>query len=70
METLKSPLEQKVLLENISWETYERLRAEHPESAAPRFTYDNGCLELMVPSIEHEEPTARFHRSSRSWLNR
>lgn len=56
MASVLSPPEQRMILEGISWETYERLRAEHPESAAPRFTYDNGCLELMVPSVEHEEP--------------
>lgn len=51
-----SPPEQRIILNGISWETYERLLAEHPESAGPRFTYDNGRLELMVLSLEHEEP--------------
>lgn len=56
MATAAPPQEQRVILENISWETYERLLAEHPESAGPRFTYDNGRLEIMVLSFEHEEP--------------
>ena len=54
METLKSPLEQKVLLENVSWETYERLLAEREERRKPRFFYDQGVLEIVSPSTEHE----------------
>lgn len=58
MATVLSPpeAEVKIIMENISWETYERLLAEHPNSASPRFTYDNGWLELMILSIEHERP--------------
>jgi len=39
----------------VSWETYERLLSEHNESAGPRFTYDDGYLEMMTLSIEHED---------------
>lgn len=46
---------QTMILENISWETYERILAEHPDSPSPRFTFDNGYLELMILSIEHED---------------
>ena len=56
MAAVMSPPEAQIIMEGISWETYERLRDEHPENVSPRFTYDNGWLELMVPSIEHEEP--------------
>lgn len=56
MATVLSPPEQRVLLRGVSWETYQRLLAEHPESAGPRFTYDNGWLEIMTLSAEHEEP--------------
>ena len=38
MDALKSvPAEQSVLLENMSWETYERLIAEREERPVPRF---------------------------------
>lgn len=47
--------EQRVLLDNISWETYERLLAER-DSAGTRFTYDNGVLEIMVVYVGHENP--------------
>ncbi len=46
----------RLLLQGVSWETYERLLAEHNESAGPRFTYDSGLLEIMTISFEHEEP--------------
>ncbi len=56
MSTVASPaVEQRVLL-NASWETYERLLAEHPDVAGPRFTYNEGVLEIMVLSAAHEEP--------------
>jgi Uma2 family endonuclease len=45
---------QKVILHNISWTTYERLRAEQGESAGTRFIYDGGALEIMIVSYRHE----------------
>ncbi len=56
VEAVKSPAaEQRVLLRNVSWETYERLVAEREERRAPRFFYDRGVLEIVSPSAEHEE---------------
>lgn len=54
METVKSPAEGRVLLRNVSWETYERLLAEKEERRVPRFHYDRGVLEIVSPSFEHE----------------
>jgi Uma2 family endonuclease len=54
VETVKSPAEQKVLLSNVSWETYVRLLEDHRDSSAPRFTFDRGMLEITSPSPEHE----------------
>jgi Uma2 family endonuclease len=54
MPIVLSPPEQRVVLRNVSWETYERLLAENPERSSPRFTYDQGALEIMSPSAEHE----------------
>src|SRR5918995_4406164 len=54
METVKSPAEQRVVLHNIGWNTYERLLADHENNSAPRFTYDRGELEIISPSPEHE----------------
>lgn len=54
MATVMSPPEAQIIMENIGWELYEGLLAAHPESASPRFTYDNGWLEIMILSVEHE----------------
>jgi Uma2 family endonuclease len=54
METVESRAEQRVLLRNISWETYERLLDERGDSRVPRLAYDRGDLEIMSPSSEHE----------------
>ena len=48
--------EQKVILKGVSWETYERLLAEHEGESGTRFTYDSGILEILVPSARHEKP--------------
>lgn len=55
MATVLSSPEQRIILRHISWETYERLLAENADSSNPRFTYDRGVLEIMSPSVEHEE---------------
>src|SRR5918995_2406382 len=60
METVKSPAEQRVVLHNISWNTYERLLADHENNSAPRLTYDRGELEIMSPSPEHEKFNRRI----------
>ena len=54
METVKSPAEHRVILHNVSWETYERLLAERGDRRVPRFAFDRGELEIMSPSTEHE----------------
>jgi Uma2 family endonuclease len=48
--------EGRVLLQGVSWATYERLLADHIDAAGPRFIYDDGLLEIMTVSIGHEEP--------------
>jgi Uma2 family endonuclease len=54
MATNAPPTEQRIVLHDISWETYERLLADHVDSSAPRFTYDHGELEILGPSTAHE----------------
>jgi Uma2 family endonuclease len=60
METVNSPAEQRMVLHNIGWNTYERLLADHENNSAPRFTYDRGELEIMSPSPEHEKFNRRI----------
>jgi len=45
---------QKIILDNISWETYQRLLDERGQRSKPRYAYDRGRLEIMVSSFEHE----------------
>jgi Uma2 family endonuclease len=52
---------QRVILRHVSWETYERLLAEHEQSSSPRFTYDGGVLEIMSPSTRHERLNRSCH---------
>jgi Uma2 family endonuclease len=59
MTTILNPPEQRVLLHNVSWNTYERLLMDLNDSCAPRLTYDRGTLEIMSPSSEHE----RYNRT-------
>jgi len=54
MATVLNPSEQRVLLHNVRWDTYERLLMDLHDSCAPRLTYDRGTLEIMSPSSEHE----------------
>lgn len=58
--TITAPSEQRIVLHDISWETYERLLADHIDSSAPRFTYDRGELEILSPSTEHEVDNRTF----------
>jgi len=51
---LEQVTEQKVILDNISWGTYQRLMEERGERPKPRYAYDRGRLEIMVSSYEHE----------------
>ncbi|HTV55482.1 MAG TPA: Uma2 family endonuclease [Terriglobia bacterium] len=55
MTTVLALPEQRLVLQNVSWETYDRLLCDHVEASTPRFSFDRGMLEIMSPSSEHEE---------------
>jgi Uma2 family endonuclease len=44
----------QVLLENISWQTYQALLKDIEEQPGIRMTYDHGILEIMAPLDPHE----------------
>ncbi len=50
----ESTFEQKVILHNVSWQTYERLLDEQQASRNTRLNYDQGMLEIMILSLKHE----------------
>jgi Uma2 family endonuclease len=51
-----------VVLPHVSWETYERLLRDDEERRVPRMTYDQGVLELVTPSMPHEEDARTLAR--------
>jgi len=55
MAAVLNSTEQKVIIEPVSWQTYERLLADLDDRSAPRLTYDCGVLEIMSPTARHEE---------------
>lgn len=44
-----------VVLRHVSWDTYERLLADDEERRVPRMSFDQGVLELVTPSMPHDE---------------
>src|SRR5829696_3103863 len=54
--------DERVVLPCVSWETYERLLADDEERRVPRMTYDQGVLELVTPSMPHDEDARTITR--------
>ncbi|MBD6617140.1 Uma2 family endonuclease [Komarekiella sp. 'clone 1'] len=48
------PAETRVLLQNISWQTFKIMLAEMGSERNSRFAYDNGTIEIMNPLMPHE----------------
>ncbi|MHC5732721.1 MAG: Uma2 family endonuclease, partial [Nostoc sp.] len=57
-----TPAEQRTVLHNVSWETFEGLLRDTGEDRGSRFAYDCGVLEIMTPLFEHENPKIQFDR--------
>ncbi len=53
MKSVASPQEPRVLIRNVSWETYEALLRDRGDEG-PRLAFDRGRLEVMSPSSRHE----------------
>jgi Uma2 family endonuclease len=49
--------EQRLTLNNVSWETYEQILEALGEHRAAQITYSDGILEFMVPLEAHENPS-------------
>jgi Uma2 family endonuclease len=54
--------EQRTVLHNISWQTFEALLKDTGEDRGSRFAYDCGTLEIMTPLFEHENPKIQLDR--------
>ncbi|MGB5961532.1 MAG: Uma2 family endonuclease [Coleofasciculaceae cyanobacterium] len=46
--------EQRVILSNISWQTFEQILKELGDNRSTRLAYNNGFLEIMTPLGPHE----------------
>lgn len=44
----------RMLLQGVSWQTYESLLEDFASKSCPHLTYDEGILEIMSPTSEHE----------------
>ena len=62
MVATSTPAEQRTVLRNISWQTFEALLKETGEDRGSRFAYDCGTLEIMTPLYEHENPKIQLDR--------
>lgn len=54
MTTFAPFSEQRVILHNINWQTFEMLLATLGDKRACRLAYDKGTLEIMTPLMPHE----------------
>jgi Uma2 family endonuclease len=48
-------VEQRIILPDISWTTYESLLTDLANQSSIRLTYNRGTLEIMSPLVEREE---------------
>jgi Uma2 family endonuclease len=54
MITTDQAVAPRVVLRDVSWDTYQRLLHDLEDHSAPRLTYYEGTLEIMTPLLEHE----------------
>jgi Uma2 family endonuclease len=60
------PLEKRVYLGGVTWETYQALR-QADENVHLRMTYDRGALEIVSPSRKHEQVSYLIGRMIDQW---
>lgn len=53
-EPWSTTMAEQVILHGVSWRTYESLLADFNDRPSVRFSYDEGVLQIMVVSLEHE----------------
>jgi len=54
MTIAQAPVERRVVLDNVSWDFYQRMRAEVGDGHV-KLIFDEGRLEIMSPSNLHEQ---------------
>ncbi|MDQ3751072.1 MAG: Uma2 family endonuclease [Acidobacteriota bacterium] len=53
-EMAQAAINQKLILQGVGWDFYERVLEEFAETNGVHFAYDDGFLEVEVPLFEHE----------------
>lgn len=54
MVAITTSAENRVLLHNISWQTFKTMLPEMGSDRNFRLAYDNGSVEIMTPQMPHE----------------
>ncbi len=54
LKRIEVPPGQRVLLQDVSWQEFERILEELGDRRSARIAYENGTLEIMTPLPEHE----------------
>ncbi len=55
-EMAQAAINQKLILQGVGWDFYERILEEFADSNGLHFAYDDGFLEVEVPLAKHEIP--------------
>lgn len=55
-EMALAAINQKLILQGVGWDFYEEILKEFEDSNALHFAYDDGFLEVEVPTLKHEKP--------------
>jgi Uma2 family endonuclease len=66
-KTADERLDCRILLDGVSWETYQELREANPGGHL-RMTFDQGVLELMSPSKKHEQISSLIGSMMYEWM--
>lgn len=56
-EMALASVNQKLILQGVGWDFYEQILTEFADSNALHFAYDDGFLEVEVPTGQHEIPS-------------
>ena len=62
-----APVDDVIVLRDVTWAYYQRLLEIRGERPAPRLTYVEGVLELMTPSQPHESIKSMIGRLVEAW---
>ncbi|MDF5734309.1 MULTISPECIES: Uma2 family endonuclease [unclassified Nostoc] len=54
MVAITTSAKNRVLLQNISWQTFKTMLAEMGSERNSLFAYDNGTVEIIIPQMPHE----------------